>query len=120
MNPIILRMPLVMLFGDGLTVCPWLVLIRWEVPDGIRKHLVPHELCHVAQQRADGWLRFWWRYITDQKAKLVYELEAYRVSIANGMPLSEAARVLATYRIKINGVQLTPDQASFLLTGKML
>lgn len=119
MKPLILRTPLIMMWGDGLTVCPWLILIRWEVSETNRKHLIPHELCHVAQMRRDGWLRFWWRYTTKQSEKLAYEVEAYSVSIAHGMYPPEATRMLSKYyTFDDDGTQLTSEQALELLEEK--
>lgn len=113
---LVVRVPLIMMFGDGLCLCPWLVLIRWEVSEANRKHLIPHELRHVEQQRVDGWWRFWWSYLTDQRAKLAYEVQAYKVSIASGLSLWVAADVLANeYRFKFGGKQLTHAQAQMLL-----
>jgi hypothetical protein len=116
MRSLILRVPLIMLWGDGLTVCPWLVLIRWEVSKATRQHLIPHELCHVAQMRRDGWLRFWWRYLTKQSEKLAYEVEAYSESIANGMHPTIAYYLLSKYyKFDEDGSQLTEVQAKELI-----
>lgn len=45
------------------------------------KALIAHEQCHQSQQGRDGWLRFWWRYLTNKAWRLSYEVEAYRVWI---------------------------------------
>lgn len=113
---LVLRVPLIMLWGDGLTICPWLVLIRWEMSEAQRKHLIPHELVHVEQMRRDGWFRFYWRYLTDQKERLAYEVAAYKVSVANGMYIYEAARALSKYYIYTDdGTPLTMEHAKQLL-----
>jgi hypothetical protein len=105
-----------MMFGDGLTVCPWLVLIRWEVRESQRRHLIPHELCHVEQMRRDGWFTFMRRYLTDQKERLAYEVAAYKVSVAHGLYIGEAARMLTKYYItNADGSRLTIEQATQLL-----
>ena len=116
MKPLILRVPLIMMFGDGLTVCPWLILIRWEMSATQRKHLIPHELTHVAQMRRDGWWTFMRRYLTDQKERLAYEVAAYKVSVANGMYIYEAARALSKYYIYTDdGTPLSMEHAKQLL-----
>lgn len=43
------------------------------------KALIAHEQCHQAQQRRDGLLTFWWRYLTSKSWRLSYEIEAYKV-----------------------------------------
>jgi hypothetical protein len=69
--------------------------------------------------RRDGWLRFVWRYMTSQRHKLVYEREAYKVSVAHGMYIAEAARALSRhYRFDDDGSQLTIEQATQLLEVK--
>jgi hypothetical protein len=116
MTTLVLRVPLIMMFGDGLTLCPWLVLIRWEVSAFQRKHLIPHELCHVAQMRRDGVFKFWWRYMTSQKERLAYEVAAYKVSVEKGLYIGEAARMLTKYYItNADGSLLTIEQATQLL-----
>jgi hypothetical protein len=66
--------------------------------------------------RCDGWLRFWWSYVTNQSIRLAYETCAYKVSIANGLPLEEAARMLTKYYIlNADGSPLSLDQAKVLL-----
>jgi hypothetical protein len=116
MKTLVLRVPLIMMFGDGITICPWLVLIRWEVRESQRKHLIPHELCHVEQMRRDGWFTFMRRYLTNQKERLAYEVAAYKVSVANGMYIYEAARALTKYYIYTDdGTPLTLEHAKQLL-----
>lgn len=61
---------------------PSLILIpRWAKDDLAYKM---HEQAHAEQQRVDGVLTFWWRYLTSKTARQAYEVEAYKVQIAHG------------------------------------
>lgn len=40
--------------------------------------LIAHESCHQEQQRRDGVLTFWWRYLTSKSWRLAYEVVAYK------------------------------------------
>ena len=52
----------------GVTIAPCLILIpQWARHDPAYH---AHEQFHAVQQRRDGLLRFWWRYITDKQARL--------------------------------------------------
>lgn len=54
-----------------------------------------HELVHVRQQR-DSPARFWWRYVTSPRARLLLEAEAYAVHARAGCPV-EGDHGLAAY-----------------------
>ena len=56
--------------------------------------LIEHERVHVKQFRQHRFT-FWLRYLFSRKWRLRYEAEAYRASIEHGMPLSQAAMLLA-------------------------
>lgn len=76
--------------NDGVAVVPdFLVFGWWDITLHRRlvliakKHqhdpgLIAHYKCHLAQQARDGTLTFWWRYLTDKRKRLAYEIEAYR------------------------------------------
>jgi hypothetical protein len=71
-------LPDVLLFGYwGSAPFPWLIFVSVDYKD--HAALIAHERCHQDQQRRDGLLRFWWRYITDKTARQDYEIEAYCV-----------------------------------------
>ena len=71
-------LPGFMMFGFwGSAITPWLIFVANDHKDNLA--LIAHERCHQEQQRRDGTLTFWWRYITDKTARQDYEIEAYRV-----------------------------------------
>lgn len=77
--------PQPLLFGFwGVSIAPWLILVAIDYKD--HAALIAHERIHQSQQRRDGLLRFWWRYLTDKQARQDYEVEAYRewVRVAPG------------------------------------
>lgn len=79
------------LTNDGVSVLPDPLLLGWWggawIPGIVvvaRSHaanaaLLAHERCHHRQQARDGYIRWAWRYLTDKRARLAYEIEAYRV-----------------------------------------
>lgn len=75
----VLYVPHILLFGfAGITLAPWLVLISSDHRANAELHA--HEAIHAGQQRRDGVLVFWWRYLTSKAWRLVYEVEAYHES----------------------------------------
>jgi hypothetical protein len=59
--------------------------------------LIAHESCHQSQQRRDGTLTFWYRYLTNKSWRLSYEVEAYEAWLAVAPDdLYKVARVLST------------------------
>jgi hypothetical protein len=70
--------PQPLLFGFwGVSVAPWLMLVATDYKN--HAALIAHERCHQDQQRRDGLLTFWFRYLTNKQARQDYEVEAYRV-----------------------------------------
>lgn len=61
----------------GFTPFPWLMILSNRYAN--HAALIAHEKCHQAQQRRDGWLTFWRRYLFSKDWRYIYELEAYRV-----------------------------------------
>lgn len=80
-------------FADALALSPSIVLIRSQYRDNTPLRV--HELVHVEQQRDDGTLTFWWRYLTSRKHRQVYEVEAYKAQIDAGSSLGVCAGHLA-------------------------
>jgi hypothetical protein len=76
--------------------------------------LAAHERVHLAQQQRDGKWRFLWRYFNpfSRKHRIHYEAEAYAESVRHGMPVVEAARLVAKY-----GGGITQDEALELLAA---
>jgi hypothetical protein len=73
-----LILPPFLLFGFcGSAPTPWLLILSSANRNNAA--LIAHEQCHQSQQRRDGTLRFWWRYITNKAWRLAYEVEAYKV-----------------------------------------
>lgn len=68
------------LWADAFTLAPSITLMRprWRGDEP----LLAHERTHAEQMRRDGWLVFWWRYLTSAAARQAYEVEAYRAQLA--------------------------------------
>lgn len=80
-----------LLWADGFTVAPWLILIRSKFRDDAP--LLVHEQTHAEQMRRFGWLAFWRAYLTDAEARLGLEQEAYMAQLdATPKPALEARR----------------------------
>ena len=62
-------------FGNILGITLYPLIIYKHRP---RTWLRNHEWIHVDQVRRDGWLRFYWRYITSHYWRETYEREAYK------------------------------------------
>jgi hypothetical protein len=109
-----LTLPPALLFGYwGIAPLPWLIILS----SAHRNHaaLIAHEQCHQSQQRRDGTLRFWWRYLTSREWRQTYEVEAYKAWLnVNPANIYSVARMLAT-RYKLN---LTLAQAVQLLEAE--
>ena len=66
-------------WADGFTWTPNLIWIHPACREDFS--LLKHELKHVEQMKREGpWSMRWW-YVTNRKARLEYELEAYRESV---------------------------------------
>lgn len=86
-------------WADGFTVTKNLLLIHPRARGSIG--LLRHEQVHQKQMAQDGWGRFVLRYLFSSRWRLLYEVEAYRVSIFHGMPPSVAADLIcANYFVK--------------------
>lgn len=82
------------LLKRGLTLTPWLILIpRWAKED---RPYHDHEQVHAGQQRKEGVLVFWWRYLISKQHRLAYEVEAYKAQIKAGASEYGCAVSLAT------------------------
>ena len=79
------------------------------------KALIAHERDHQRQQRRDGVLTFWWKYLTNKQARQDYEVEAYKVWVQVAPnDLESCVRVLTNSY----GFDLTNTQARELLLAK--
>lgn len=77
----ILHIPDRLLFGfGGAAWIPGIIFIGKSHAGNAA--LIAHEQCPHDQQSRDGWLRWCWRYVTNRRARLDYEIEAYRVWLA--------------------------------------
>lgn len=105
-----LTLPHQLLFGYwGLALTPWLMILSSAHKNNAA--LIAHEQCHQYQQRRDGVLTFWWRYLTDKQARQDYEVEAYRVWVqVKPDDLYRCVRAL------IGGLDITYQEATELLT----
>lgn len=74
----IVLLPGPLMFGWwGSAPFPWLMILAYDQRNNAA--LIAHERCHQEQQRRDGLLTFWWRYMTSKSWRLSYEVEAYKV-----------------------------------------
>jgi hypothetical protein len=98
-------------WADGFTWSPKLVFIRPECRDDVA--LLMHELKHVEQMEREGTWRMRWWYVTNRKARLEYEIEAYRESVRyDPRPEWYVQRLMDTY-----GFEITRREAMRRLTG---
>jgi len=97
------------IISRGITLTPSLIFIpNWA--KGNAAYLA-HEQVHAEQQKRDGTITFWRRYLTNQEYRQAMEVEAYKAQIAAGASLITCAMHLATeYNLGI-----TQDQAMKLL-----
>lgn len=73
-----ITLPTPLMFGWwGSAPFPWLMILAYDQRNNAA--LIAHERCHQDQQRRDGVLTFWHRYIFNKDWRYRYELEAYRV-----------------------------------------
>lgn len=114
--------------GKGVAVLPdWLVPGDWwditihrRLVLVSQKHqhdlgLIAHYKCHLAQQARDGTPTFWWRYLTDKRKRLAYEIEAYRA----WLDVSPKDRFKVIWWIKHNyDTGLSEFEIEALLNGK--
>lgn len=83
---------------------PSLILIP-QLAKGNAAYL-SHELVHVEQQRDDGTLTFWFKYLTSKAYRQQVEVEAYKAQIAAGTSLDTCAGHLANlYYLGISFVE---------------
>lgn len=85
----------------GITLAPWLILIPlWAKTD---KAYLAHEQKHAAQQRLEGALRFWFKYLRSPQYRQAVEVEAYKTQIAHGATVVDCAHQLSTgYKLDLN------------------
>lgn len=80
-------------FADALALSPSIVLIKEKYREN--RPLRIHELVHVEQQKRDGTLTFWRRYLFSRAHRKDYEVEAYKAQISAGTSLATCAGHLA-------------------------
>lgn len=51
---------------------------------GVRPGLIQHELEHYNQQKIDGFLRYYWRYVFFPSWRVKYEAAAYAIQVRMG------------------------------------
>jgi len=88
----------------GITLAPWLILIpRWAKDDLAYKM---HEQVHAEQQRRDGVLVFWFKYLTDKSYRQAAEVAAYKTQIIYGANYVACAYQLTRgYRLGITQIE---------------
>lgn len=88
-------------WAAGMALTPDLILIHPRARGDAG--LIAHEQKHCEQQRRDGALRWWWRYLTDHDFRLAAEVEAYRISYQHrpGRLNSFAIQLATCYRLDV-------------------
>lgn len=94
----------------GFTPFPWLMFIKKKYKDDIS--LLKHEQTHQQQMREDWTIVFWMRYLFSRNWRMHYEVEAYKVQMANGASLNSCAYNLS----KLYFLSITFEQAKELLS----
>lgn len=80
--------------------------------------LLAHELVH-RRQFLRSWSLSGWRYLLSRRARLAYEVEAYRVQL-DAYPAEQRPRLIelfAGFVADRYGLQVTRERARLLLTG---
>lgn len=104
-----LYVPEVMLFGfTGITIAPWLGLISRDQRNNSVLHA--HEARHCFQQRRDGVLRFWWRYLTSRDWRRTYEVDACRAGHALDPSVTWRWAHYLANELELFGPTDTPEQ----------
>jgi hypothetical protein len=93
----------------GFTPLPNLMFIRSDCRDNLA--LIKHEETHQTQQRADGVLTFWFRYLFSKKHRQAYEVEAYKCQIFHGASL----KICAIFLSSMYYLDITVEEAEKLL-----
>lgn len=62
------------------------------------QRLIDHEIVHIQQQRATGWLRYAFRYTFSRKWRVIYEAEGYGVQVRGGADIYYCAKALSGWR----------------------
>jgi len=113
-NKGICPLPKPFMFGFwGSAPLPFLIYVAIDYRN--HKALLAHEGCHQDQQRRDGLLTFWWKYITSKQARQDYEVEAYRVWV---QVAPDDLRSCVWVLTKSYGFDLTESKARELLLAK--
>jgi hypothetical protein len=99
-------------FNGGITISESLIIVK---AGHKTEALVAHEMCHQKQMSelgAFGFVKFWFKYLTSKDFKKKVEVEAYKVSIANGQSIESCAKHLSGPLYKLG---ITYQQALDLL-----
>ena len=99
-----------LLWADGMTLAPWLVLIHPRARGDAG--LVAHERVHCEQMRRIGTLRFWGLYLFDRGFRLASEVEAYSASLRHH---EGGLRYFAAHLARGYFLGITTDEAERLL-----
>lgn len=76
--------------------------------------LIAHERIHQDQMRKEGVLRFWWKYATDIKWRVNYELDAYREWVRVS---PQDLHLCSKYLVEYDGSRSSQDYAELLANG---
>lgn len=101
-----------LLWADGMTVAPGLVLIHPRARGNAG--LLAHEQVHCEQMRRTGTLKFWWLYVSSRRFRLACEVEAYRASLRHHQG---ALRYFAAHLAGGYFLGITAEEAERLLAG---
>ena len=77
LNNGIVEIPTALMFGwGGAAWTPSVIVI--DKNNKSKEALIAHERVHQAQQRKYGWLKFYFKYLTNKQFRFEMEVEAYK------------------------------------------
>jgi hypothetical protein len=89
---VIIRTKLIPAPYSGVTAWPFIFINR-----DADKTILPHEMVHY--ERMAWWTPVWWAlYLLSPAFRLREEVLAYKISVANGLPIDRAAELLVGYQ----------------------
>ena len=77
LNNGVVELPTYLMFGwGGAAWTPSIIVI--DKNNQNKEALIAHELVHQEQQRKYGWLKFYFKYLTNKQFRFEMEVEAYK------------------------------------------
>lgn len=99
-------------FNGAITISENLIIVKTGYKT---KDLIAHEEQHqrqMAKLGTFGFILFWFKYLVSKKFRKKVEIEAYKVSIENGLSIEAASMNLSS---KMYGLDISRQEAINLL-----